>query len=252
MTLAMTAGGARFAPRAKRDRDFFLLMVALIWLGILMGFVPDIAAHIRTHKPAYPLIVHIHAAAFVGWLCLLTTQVALIRGGRADIHRKLGIAGAILASVMVVLALAASVIVDRLHFGTPLNDPSFLAIQLADILDFGVLVAAAIIWRKTPSAHKRLILLATIFIANAGFSRWWGEPIAKLVGDKGFWQNWTIFYLADLLLIALIGAYDLITRRRLHPAFVAGALFGLTVEVIAVWFYVSPWWKPVSMKLLGH
>jgi hypothetical protein len=214
--------------------------------------VPDIAAHIRMHRPAYPLVVHIHAAAFVGWLCLLTTQVGLIRSGRVDIHRKLGIAGAALACIMLVLGLATSVIIDRLHFGKPDNDPSFLVIQLADLLNFGVLVAAAIVWRKTPSAHKRLILLATIFIANAGFARWWGEPIAKLVGGQGLWQNWMIFYLADLLLVALIGGYDLVTRRRLHPAFVAGALFGLTVEVVAVWFYVSPWWKPVSITLLGH
>lgn len=252
MASAMTAGRARFAPRAKWDRDFFLLVVGLIWLGILMGFVPDIAAHIRTHKPACPLVVHIHAAAFVGWLCLLTTQVVLIRSGRADIHRKLGIAGAVLASVMVVLALAASVIVDRLHFGKPDSDPSFLAIQLADILNFGTLAAAAVVLRKTPSAHKRLTLLATIFIADAGFARWWGGSIAKSVGGEGFWQNWAIMYLSDILLVALLGGYDLLTRRRLHPAFVAGSLFGLTAEVIAVWFYVSPWWKPVATRLLGY
>lgn len=250
MAVTMTVGSARFAPRARWDRDFFILFVALIWLGILMGFVPEIAAHIRMHKPAYPLVVHIHAAAFVGWLCLLTTQVALIRGGRVDIHRKLGIFGAVLASTMMVLGLATSVIVDRRHFGTPDNDPQFLAIQLADLLNFGVMAGAAIAWRKISSAHKRLILLATIFIANAGFSRWWGDPIAKIVGS-GLWQDWMVFFLADALLVALIGAYDLITRRRLHPAFVAGAAFGLSVEVIAVWFYTSPWWKPVSIKLLG-
>jgi hypothetical protein len=250
--MAMTAGGARFAPRAKWDRDFFLLMVALIWLGILMGFVPEIIGHIRTHKPAYPLVVHIHAAPFVGWLCLLTTQVALIRGGRADVHRKLGIVGAVLASVMLVLGLAVSVIVDRLHFSRPDSDPQFLAIQLADLANFGVLATAAIVWRKTPSVHKRLILLATIFIADAGFARWWGDALAKFLGDQGFWRNWAIMYLSDLLLVALVGAYDLITRRRLHPAFVAGAAFGLTMEVIAIWAYVSPWWKPVAIKLLGH
>lgn len=251
MAMAMTAGGARFAPRAKWDRDFFLLMVGLLWLGILMGFVPDILAHVRMHKPAYPLIVHIHAAAFVGWLCLLAAQVALIRSGRAAIHRRLGIAGAVLAAIMVVLGFAASEIVDRLQFGTKDADPSFLAIQLADLLNFGVLASAAVVWRKTPSAHKRLILLATIFIANAGFSRWWGEAIAKRVGS-GLWQDWMVFFLADLILVALIGGYDLLTRRRLHPAFVVGAVFGLSVETIAVWLYVSPWWKPVASLLLGH
>lgn len=74
-----------------------------------------------------------------------------------------------------------------------------------------------------------------------------------MVGSgHGLWQNWTVFYVSDFLLVALIGTYDLLTRRRLHPAYVAGAVFGLTAEVIAVWLYVSPWWKPVSIRLLGH
>lgn len=252
MALAMTAGGTRFAPRARRDRDFFLFMVALIWLGIAMGFVPEIAAHIRMHKPAYPLIVHIHATAFVGWLGLLTTQVVLIRSGRADIHRKLGVFGATLAPIMVVLGLAASWIVDRLHFGLPNSHPQFLAIQIADVLNFGVLAAAAIVWRKTASAHKRLILLATIFIADAGFARWLGDSVEKVVGFGSLWQDWMVFYVYDLILVTIIGAYDFLTRRRLHPAFVAGSAFGLSVQVIAAWLYGSPWWKLVSIRLLGH
>ncbi|MEO9131689.1 MAG: hypothetical protein ABI240_10825 [Sphingomonas sp.] len=34
----------------------------------------------------YPLIVHLHAAAFVGYLVLFTAQVALIRTSRLDLH----------------------------------------------------------------------------------------------------------------------------------------------------------------------
>lgn len=253
MAIAATAGGVRFAPRARWDRDFFLLMVGLIWLGILMGFVPEIVAHVRAHKPAFPLIVHIHGAVFVSWLCLLTTQVLLIRGGRTDIHRRLGLAGAVLAPIMIVVGLTTAVVMDRLHFhaADSDNDPSFLAIQLADILSFGVLATAALLWRKSASAHKRLILLATIFIADAGFARWWGDSLVKLVGQHGFWPNWVVLYVSDLLLVALIGGYDLMTRRRLLPAFIAGSAFGLAVQFVAVWLYVSPWWKPVSMKLLG-
>ncbi len=148
MTVAMTAGRVRFAPRARWDRDFFLLIVALIWLGVLMGFVPEIVGRIQAHKPAFPLIVPIHGAAFVGWLCLLTTQVLLIRSGRPDIHKRLGLAAAVLAPTMVVLGLGASWTMDRLHFGTSDSDPSFIAIQLADLTNFGVLAAAAIVWRK--------------------------------------------------------------------------------------------------------
>jgi hypothetical protein len=239
-----------FAPFHRWDRNFFLFMVALIWLGILMGFVPDIIRHFQAHKPPYPIIVHIHGLVFVSWLALLSTQVLLIRTGRLDIHRRLGVAGMVLAPVMVALGLVTSVTVDYLHFGTPQSDPSFLAVQLADLTNFGTLAAAAFLMRGTPSAHKRLILLATIFIADAGFARWWGHDLAKL-GD-GFWATWVQDYLSDLLLVAIIGLYDFITRRRLHPAYIAGAAFGLGVELIAVWLYVSPWWKPIATHLIGR
>jgi hypothetical protein len=240
-----------FAPFHRWDRNFFLLMVGLLWLGILMGFVPEIVAHIKQHKPAYPLIVHIHAVAFVAWLVLLSTQVLLVRSGNVAIHKQLGVAGMVLAPLMVVLGFAASEIVDNLHFGTPQGDAPFLAIQYADLTNFGTLAAAAFLLRNQPSAHKRLIILATIFISDAGWARWWGEAIEKAVGD-GFWQDWLQDYVGDAMLIALFAGYDLVTRRRLHPAFVKGALFGFVVQVIAIWLYVSPWWKPIATHLIGR
>jgi hypothetical protein len=43
---------------------------------------------------------------------LFTVQVALIRKARADIHRRLGLAGAALAAIMVVLGPATALVVD--------------------------------------------------------------------------------------------------------------------------------------------
>lgn len=255
---------AKFAGTHRWDRNFFLSMVALIWLGILMGFVPEITQNFHQHKH-YPLIVHIHAVAFVGWLCLLLTQVLLIRTRRTDLHRKLGMAGACLYGSMIVLGIAAAVTTARLQFGTPDSDPSFLSIQFADMLSFTVLGGAALAFRKVPSAHKRLILLATIFIANAGFARWWGDGLHDLLGAglnltdpylanlvDGYWVNVIGEYLADFLLVAALGAYDLVTRRRLHPAYIFGATWGLGFELIAIWLYMSPWWRPVAIAIMGR
>ncbi len=66
---------ASFARTHSWDRNFFLLMVGLVWLGIGMGFGPEIVHRLHTHARPYPIIVHLHAVAFVGWLCLLTAQV---------------------------------------------------------------------------------------------------------------------------------------------------------------------------------
>ena len=243
------AWSARGTEQHGQDRNFFLLMVGLIWLGILMGFVPEIAHRVRTDQP-FPAVVYFHGAAFVGWLALLTVQVLLIRARRVSLHRELGMAGVALYGAMLVLGVVTSIVVDYRVFLTPQSDPSFLSIQLADMLAFGVLGGAAIALRKSPAAHKRLIILATIFIADAGFSRWWGAGLERLLGD-GYWGNWAQLYLGDVLLVLLLGAYDLIGRRRLHRSYVLGAVWGLGLEFAAIWLYVSPGWKPVATWLIG-
>ncbi|MGH8201421.1 MAG: hypothetical protein ACREVO_13845 [Steroidobacteraceae bacterium] len=54
------------------------------------------------------------------------------------------------------------------------------------------------------------------------------------------------------LLAAMLGAYDLIGRRRLYPAYLFGAAWGLGLELVAVWLYLSPWWKPVATTFIGR
>ena len=76
---------AGFAPHRASDRFAMPLFVALIWLGIVMGFGREIAEKLQKGEFAYPLVVHIHAAAFVGWLVFLTTQVTLVEGAIHDI-----------------------------------------------------------------------------------------------------------------------------------------------------------------------
>ncbi len=244
-----------FARTHRWDRNFYLAMVGLVWLGILMGFGPEVVHRLRTHARPYPAVIHVHAALFVAWLVLLTAQVVLVRTRRTHLHMKLGRAGLVLAPLMVVIGAAAVVVSDRLHAGRPGSNSAFLSIQLADLLNFAVMAAAAFGWRRIPSAHKRLILLATIFIANAGFTRWWAGPIMHWVtrhhGVPGYWAYAAAMFLSDVLLVMAIGAYDLVTRRRLHPAFVVGAAFGLVVEALAIELYVSPWWKPVARHLIG-
>jgi uncharacterized membrane protein len=244
----------RFSPQLadqrRWDRNFFLLLVGLLWLGILMGFVPDILHRVRIHRP-FPAVVYFHGVVFVGWLTLLTVQILLVRARRVDLHRELGMLGVALYGAMVVLGITTSLVVDYDLFGTPHGDAPFLSIQLADMLAFTVLGGCAIARRKDMDAHKRLMLLATICIADAGFGRWWGPGLERLFGDA-YWGNWAQAYLSDFLLIVMIGVYDLITRRRLYSAYVWGAIWGLGLEFAAAWLYLAPWWKPVATMLIGR
>jgi len=245
--LTMDAG---FAPYHKWDRNFFLIYVGLIWLGILGGFVPEIVRHVAQHKP-FPLIVHVHSVVFVGWLMVLTAQVLLIRRRRADLHRKLGFAAMGLAALMVVIGPATALYMQRFHFGTPGSDVAFLGVQLTDILAFAGLVSAAFALRGDSPAHKRLMLIATLYITDAGFARLFGDGLQSVLGD-GFWPFLVEAYGANDVLLAGIGVYDLVTRKRLHPAYVAGVALTLAFQFAGSFLDHSPAWKPVALILIGH
>jgi hypothetical protein len=244
-------GSSRFQPHHAWDRNFVLLYVLFIWTGICMGFGPQIVKHVAEHASPYPLIVHFHAAAFVGWLTLLTAQVLLIRAGKVNIHRKLGVGGAVLAAIMLVIGPATAFTVQQLHFGKPGSDPAFLSVQLTDILAFAGLVTAGLVLRKQAAAHKRLILLATLYISDAGFARWLGESVSQWLGE-GFWSTAASLYAVNDLLIVGMGVYDMTTRHRLHPVYAAGTAWVLANQLTGVSLLLSPAWKPWALRLIGH
>ena len=241
----------RIPSRPQADRNAFLLLTALVWVAVLSGFGTDSFDHVRTHGLDYPLIVHFHAVAFVGYLTLFTTQVALIRNGRADLHRRLGVAGAALAGVMLVLGPATALTVDAARFAASGHTPEFLAVQLTDILAFAGLTGAGLALRGAPAAHKRLMLLGLIYISDAGFARFVNPLLAAPLG-QGVWGEFAGLYLGSDLLLLGLGAYDLATRRRLNPVYIAGAAWMIALQLTARALLHSPGWKVLSLHLIGH
>lgn len=242
---------SRFAFRHAWDRIAFPVFVGLIWIVILMGFVPEVIDQLRKHEFNYPVVTHIHAFTFTGWLILLTVQTAPLRSGKVRLHRRLGIAGACLIPLIVVLGLSVSLVMFRREY-SPEFLPLTLSLRIGDMLSFGAVATAGLALRKRdPSAHKRLILLATFCLAAAGFGRWWGDALLGYFGH-GYMGRWSFDYLGVLLLIVALGSYDLITRHRLNKAFAWASVGVVCLQLSAVFIRDSGWWKPVAMKLIGH
>src|SRR5882724_9350622 len=138
---------AVFEPRESRlDRYFFpglaLLMLATVFLGFARSYF--LAGVFTARLPNW--LIHLHGAAFTSWILLLITQTSLVAANRVDLHRKLGLAGFGLASLMVVLGISASTDSLRRSFGAGVTaagvmDPrTFYIIPLTDMLIFGMLV----------------------------------------------------------------------------------------------------------------
>ncbi|HEY6621124.1 MAG TPA: hypothetical protein VIY68_16375 [Steroidobacteraceae bacterium] len=217
-------------------------------MAVLSGFGTDSFNHVSKYGLDYPLIVHFHAVAFVGWLAFFTVQVWLVRTARADIHRRLGILGAGLAAIMVVLGPATALVVDAGRYSASGETPEFLAVQLTDILAFAGLAASGLALRGRPAAHKRLMLLGLIYISDAGFARLINAAIAGPF-SLGRWGG---LYLGSDFLMLGLGVYDLATRRRLHPAYIAGVIWMLALQATALRLLGNATWKALSLHLIGH
>jgi hypothetical protein len=93
--------------------------------------------------------------------------------------------------------------------------------------------------------------LATLYISDAGFARWLGDPLEAMLGD-GFGGVMVQLYLANDLLIIGMGVYDLVTRHRLHQVYIVGVLWIAALQLTAITLYQNPLWKPVASRLIGH
>jgi hypothetical protein len=249
-------GAPAFAASHPADGALFLIYIALIWLGMVLGFGGEIARHIRNNDPPYPLILHVHSAVFVTWLVAFTAQILLVRAGNQALHRRLGGAMAFGVGVLAIVGPLTAYTIHNLNFGTPRSDPAFFSVQLGDMIGFVGLSVAAIVLRKQAAVHKRLMLLAILQLSTAGFARWLGGAIgaAYPFGHWGqsFWATFLTLHLTNDVLALGIGVYDRLTRGRVHPVYLAGLAWSFGWQVIHVSLYLSPAWLPVAKMLLGH
>jgi hypothetical protein len=211
----VTAGAGTSMPvaaaRWRRDRRFFCGMAAAAAVATFVGFAPSYYLKAAYGTPVLPPLVHLHGFLFTSWIVLLVTQTSLVALGKTHVHRRLGIAGAVLAGVMTIVGFSTSLgAVRRGAF-----DVGFLVVPLGSVVVFPALVGAALVMRRKPDAHKRLMLIATAELLTAGIGRW---PIMGRWGAPGF------FAVTDMFVASLV-MFDIATRRRVHPATLWGGLF---------------------------
>jgi hypothetical protein len=199
----------------RRERLFYTGMVVAIVITVFAGFSRTfyLRPYFQT-QPLIPLLV-LHGVAFSSWMVLLITQTTLVATKRTRTHMRLGIAGGVLASLMIVIGTVTAIVRAKGPSPIPgVNPLSFLTIPLGDMLVFAILVGAAFYFRRRGDMHKRLMLLATIALLPAAVAR---SPF-RFIETGGP----LVFYgLSDLFIVPCL-IYDFITRGRPHRATVLG------------------------------
>ena len=185
-----------------------------------------------------PLLIHAHAAVFVGWLALFLTQTVLAAVGRVRAHRALGQAGIWYGVFLVLMGIWTAVSRSAYHMRTSRSGEGLLFVALLDMAIFAPFFGAAIVYRRQPQIHKRLMVVAATMLLVAAVGRFWflPAPPMDLLVSSAIWFS-----------PVLLGmAHDWWTSRRVHPVYVLG-LAAFVFRLASPAFVIgTPAWSSIA------
>ena len=241
-----TASATRPAPQSsargvgRHDRLFYGSMAVAMGLTVFAGFASTYYLRFLVGGPSATLtrgpftaLVHAHGALFTAWVLLFIVQTALVASRRVVVHRRLGVAGAVLAAAMAGAGtLVAIATAARGSAPAGLDPLAFLVIPVFDMVLFTTFVTAALARRTDKEAHKRLMLLAYVSIVVPAVARLPG--VLALGAPAAFGLSF--------LFVVVAGIYDFLTRRRVHNVYLwGGALIAASVPVRLAISGTSAW-----------
>jgi hypothetical protein len=223
------------------DQRFYTTMaigaIAIAFIGFARTY------YLGSYFDARPLtpLVHVHGLLCTTWLLLFLAQVSLVGARRTDIHRRLGVAGGVIAALLIVAGYLTAVEAVRLGHA-PAGAPSplaFLAVPIGTISTFGIPVGLAIYYRRRPEIHKRLMLLGTIGLLTPALAR-----TGRLVESEG--PPFAIGGTCLLILVCM--TYDKWAHERVHPVFLWGGVavmlslpFRFAIGTSDAWLSIARW-----------
>jgi len=233
---------------AAYDRLFYSGMAIAMAAAVFIGFARTyyLSAYFGSTTTIggrpFSTVIRLHAALFTTWVLLFLVQTALVAAHRVAIHRRLGITVATLGAAMVVVGTATALQLAYQGGAPPGIAPrAFLAVPLGDMVAFGGLLAAALWFRGNKEAHKRLMLLAYTSILAAA--------VARFPGVLAHGPLW-FFGLTFLPILAVGATYDVITRRRVHPAYLWGGAFLILSVPVRLAISSTQAWQSFAGKLV--
>jgi hypothetical protein len=218
MSATIQSAATETEDRRRMEGRFYIAMAIVALAIATAGFGPA-ALDTDARKGPLTLAVGAHGMVFSAWLALFLTQSILVSKGRITVHRRLGYAGVGLAALMVVSGYFTAITMARRGYdlsgdliGATGDSLELLVFQLGDLLSFSILVASAVIFRRRPNVHKRLMLLATVGTLMPA-------ALAHIIGHSPILRE----IKAPIILVPLIAllsasaVHDRLSGGRVHP-----------------------------------
>ena len=234
-------------PRRIVDKNFYLFMSLLIAAIVVYGFSRTIGQRLFHPSVRPPALLWLHGAVFFGWVALFILQAALVRTRNTRLHKQLGWYFAGLGAAIPVLGITITRVMARfqindLHQNRIERFP-FMAIPLQDMVAFTAAFGLAVLWRKRPEYHRRLMLIAASALTAAA----WGRL------DTFINVPYISFYSGVDALILLGVARDLFVNRRVHPIYLCflPPLILIQLEAVSIAMHGPAWWMGFAHFFTG-
>ena len=93
-----------------KDRRLYIWFAVFMPVIVLAGFARTYYLKGFFGTPALPgLLVHLHGIVMRSWVVLFVTQVSLVATGRTRTHQRLGVLGAVLAALVIVVGVLTAI-----------------------------------------------------------------------------------------------------------------------------------------------
>ena len=235
----------RFGRRLYLGASFFFLAL-VFWTFARTFYLKSFF-----HTPHLPVLLHIHGAVMTGWVVLLVAQTSLIAAHRVNWHRWLGVFGTIWAALVVLLGsittLHAAAREVRGHTGFAAAQVTITTLDMLQMLFFAGFVTLAILQRRRPANHKRLMLLTIACMLPDALAR---LPVSFMTQATEAQLNMRIMIGLDVFILAIVGL-DTLWRRRLHPVFAWGGLLFVGAFHLALYASQTPAWIKFGESLFA-
>lgn len=196
---------------------------------------------------------HLHGISATLWFVLLLIQPYLATHGGLKAHRRFGIAGLMLAGLVIASALGvvpANIENANAAETSPLVTPTFLyGVSLFDLLSvagFGIAVLMATLKIRDIDDHALWMLSTVFWVLAPGLTRLVAFSMLFTVGVEGVTLVDIIFWVTFPILAVIGGIMFWI--RRAHPALVF-ALVGNSLALLVGPIGNTAWWRSFADAL---
>lgn len=238
---------------ARGRRSPFFVIAALVLLTLVfIGFSATLYLRgvVTAPRPPFPLTAYVvvHGVVMTSWYLLFLVQASLVAANRVDLHRRLGVVGVVLAASVVVTGAYVTLHMPQYHIslGMPVSvhreQLPFFGIVIGNLIRlafFAGIVTAAILLRRRPQWHGRLMFWSFVFTVQPAFggqgTRPLGPLVAPLIAPLRGWLPLPLAVVVFALAFIALCAHDLMKLRRIHPASVTGASVAFAFVVLVIW-----------------